>query len=124
MQRLSKKHDLYPKCFALEGGMVTENDPIAVGRFADVYKGTLKDQTVCLKMIKVLNLEDIAKVCFLDGVNCHVNLKACRHGTLSNLHTKPFFGDSYHIPISFHFMVFIGYVLEFALSHLGFQMAT
>ena len=62
MQRLSKKHDLYPKCFALAGSMVTENDPLAVGRFADIYKGTLKDQTVCLKMIKILDPKDIVKV--------------------------------------------------------------
>jgi serine/threonine protein kinase len=102
MQRLSQKNDRYPSYFALEGVTVTENDPLAVGRVADVYKGTLKDRAVCLKMIKVLDLKDIVKVCSFEAVSCQLCLderliqqfahEAILWGQLSHPNILPFYG--------------------------------
>ena len=101
--------------------MVAESEPLAVGRFADIYKATLKDRTVCLKMVKVLALEDIVKVSLFGIANYQPPL-INNVNSFSSLHMKPSFGDSYRIPIFFHFMGFIDFVLGFALSRLGFQM--
>ena len=62
MQKLSKNNDLYPRHFALEGVTEVESNPVAIGRFADVYKGNLQGQAVCLKMVKVFEVEEMVKV--------------------------------------------------------------
>jgi hypothetical protein len=61
MQRLSEENGIFPKYSALEDLTVVEDDPLVVEYFADTYKGTFKDQTVCLKIIKLFD-EDVVKV--------------------------------------------------------------
>lgn len=53
VQRLSKNSGLYPACFILDNVKLVGEDPVAAGGFADIYKGNLQDQHVCLKVIRI-----------------------------------------------------------------------
>ncbi|KAF8057981.1 hypothetical protein FPV67DRAFT_1525250 [Lyophyllum atratum] len=53
MRRLSTDAKLYPKGFHLEGIDSYNEEPLAGGGFADIYKGPLQGEGVCLKIIRV-----------------------------------------------------------------------
>jgi hypothetical protein len=56
MQRLSKKTNLYPTFFALNGVTEIGSDPVAARGFADIYKGRFEGWYVCLKMFPCINV--------------------------------------------------------------------
>jgi hypothetical protein len=75
MQGLARKNDIFPKHFTLQGVTVLANDPVVVGHFADIYKGRFnRDRVVCLKMIKVSEMEGIVKVTFNTMASCKLYL--------------------------------------------------
>jgi len=89
MQRLSKRNNLYPKYFALEGVTVIGNDPVAGGSFADIYKGSFKNQLVCLKMVKVFESSQV------DYIVKQFSHEAILWRQLSHPNLLPFFGLYY-----------------------------
>ncbi|KAG6836667.1 hypothetical protein H0H93_005214 [Arthromyces matolae] len=58
IQRLSVKAGLYPKCYELKDQIQTGDEPVAAGGFADIYKGTFKGETVCIKVMRVYESSD------------------------------------------------------------------
>ncbi|KAG6906540.1 hypothetical protein DXG01_013248, partial [Tephrocybe rancida] len=52
-QRLSTKSGLYPICYELKDVIRHDNLPVTAGGFADIYKGMLEGQVVCLKTIRI-----------------------------------------------------------------------
>ncbi|KAF8055785.1 kinase-like domain-containing protein [Lyophyllum atratum] len=80
MQRLSRKTGLYPACYSLQG-VEYGGDPVAAGSYADIYKGTMGDQPVCMKVIRVYQttqvghfLKACSKEAILWGQLSHANL--------------------------------------------------
>lgn len=63
MQRLSKKSQLYPKCFDLKDAVqAIGDDPVAAGSFADIHKGRFQNQLVCIKLIRVYQSSQVEYV--------------------------------------------------------------
>lgn len=52
LMRLSAECGLYPQCYALKG-VQCENIAVTAGHFGEIWKGKLKGQIVCLKVVKV-----------------------------------------------------------------------
>ncbi|KAG6917750.1 hypothetical protein DXG01_001288 [Tephrocybe rancida] len=80
-QRLASLTDLYPHKFCLSGIEQVDDVPVANGAHADIYKGRMHGQLVCLKMIYVLQSskqEDIVKAsaqeALLWGQLSHANI--------------------------------------------------
>ncbi len=59
--RLAKSAQVYPRCYELKG-IQRDPKPVAEGGFATVYKGTHKNQTICLKIMKQVNVETLRRV--------------------------------------------------------------
>ncbi|GLB42987.1 putative cysteine protease [Lyophyllum shimeji] len=80
-QRLSAKSGLYPVCYVLEGVVQGGQYPVSAGGFADIYKGTLHGQTVCMKAIRIYEhtqieyfLKKISREAILWGQLSHPNV--------------------------------------------------
>ncbi|KAF8071441.1 kinase-like domain-containing protein [Lyophyllum atratum] len=56
--RLSKASDSYPTCYQLNIVIDNSHTPTNSGNFADIYKGTLKGQAVCLKVARIHQVAD------------------------------------------------------------------
>ncbi|KAL0578928.1 hypothetical protein V5O48_003076 [Marasmius crinis-equi] len=59
MLRLSKHSELCPKCLMIEGVKKHGDFPVGGGGFADVWKGEIKEQMVCLKVVRVYKNSDV-----------------------------------------------------------------
>lgn len=103
-QRLSKKSGLYPTCFQLDHIQLAGEYPVAAGSFGDIYKGTIENQNVCLKVIReyqVSRVDYLMKVSnsisvFTSSLNTHV-MKRLSHEAilwrqLSHPNLLPFYG--------------------------------
>ncbi|KAG6907411.1 hypothetical protein DXG01_009023 [Tephrocybe rancida] len=80
-QRLSIKSGLYPVCYELRDVVQDNQDPVAGGGFADIYKGSFGGQVVCLKTIRVYQdsqlehvLKQFSKEVILWGQLTHTNV--------------------------------------------------
>lgn len=58
---LSKASGLYPECMVLSG-VVVKGDAVAAGGFGEVYKGTLRNQVIAVKILKVFQKTDMEKL--------------------------------------------------------------
>jgi hypothetical protein len=58
---LSKKTGLYPKCLALDADNVTKlgKHPVAAGGFGDIWKGLIRGQMACLKIVRIYSESDV-----------------------------------------------------------------
>lgn len=59
--KLSKASGLYPECMALKG-IELEEDPVAGGGFGEVHKGRLQGKLIAVKVLRVYQRSDIAKL--------------------------------------------------------------
>ncbi|KAG6845132.1 hypothetical protein H0H87_000368 [Tephrocybe sp. NHM501043] len=89
MRRLSERTKLYPLRFLLHGSVpLVEDDPIASGNYADIYKVTFQDEATCFKVIRVYQrslVEHMAKVYAREVIVW---------GQLSHPNILPFYGLS------------------------------
>ncbi|KAJ7258629.1 hypothetical protein C8J57DRAFT_1073683 [Mycena rebaudengoi] len=59
--RLSRASGLYPRCFALPE-LQKIGDQIAAGGFGDIWKGLVRGQSVCVKVMRLFQNADIQAV--------------------------------------------------------------
>ncbi|KAG6875510.1 hypothetical protein C0993_008879, partial [Termitomyces sp. T159_Od127] len=66
-QRIASSSNLYPLCYELESVEVEDNwqEPITGGTFAEIHKGKVQNQLVCLKKVNVL-VDDAGRACLAD----------------------------------------------------------
>ncbi|KAF9443075.1 kinase-like protein [Macrolepiota fuliginosa MF-IS2] len=83
--RLAKSAGVYPQCYTLKG-VEKEKDPFQGGGFADVYKGTHKGRTICLKVFRIYQQSNRTRV--LSG--CVREMLMWAH--LSHVNILPFYG--------------------------------
>ncbi|KAJ7057704.1 kinase-like domain-containing protein [Mycena amicta] len=57
--KLSSKSKLHPRCFTLSDRLQLGEHPIAAGSFADVWKGTIRNETVSVKIMRVYLDNDV-----------------------------------------------------------------
>ncbi|KAG6918453.1 hypothetical protein DXG01_014330 [Tephrocybe rancida] len=62
LQRISTRSGLYPACYELDGIQQIGQYPVTAGGFADIYKGKLRAQVVCLKTIRLYEKSQIDHV--------------------------------------------------------------
>ncbi|KXN82740.1 Ephrin type-A receptor 2 [Leucoagaricus sp. SymC.cos] len=89
IQRLSKKSALYPECFVLKDVSIQKNSDgsihtISSGKFGDVWRGTMQDQDVCLKVMRVYRNSKIHDYTF--------SCEAVLWGQLQHGNVLPFYG--------------------------------
>ncbi|KAF8066910.1 kinase-like domain-containing protein [Lyophyllum atratum] len=58
-QRLAAVSGLYPLRYELKGIVYDNQSPVNFGGFADIFKGTLQGQTVCIKALRISEQTDI-----------------------------------------------------------------
>ncbi|KAK6992505.1 kinase-like domain-containing protein [Favolaschia claudopus] len=82
MLRLSRTSGLYPRCFSLTG-LQKIGKQVAGGGYGDIWKGLLRGQRVCIKMMRIFQKDDIQlaiKAILTNSYNqqclqlCHPNL--------------------------------------------------
>ncbi|EDR08211.1 uncharacterized protein LACBIDRAFT_297628 [Laccaria bicolor S238N-H82] len=83
--RLSKLSKLYPECLTIKS-LERDGDVLDSGRFGEIYKGRSRNQTICLKVIKVNQKTKIK----------HLLKEALLWGHLSHPNILPFYGI-YHL---------------------------
>jgi hypothetical protein len=86
-------HTTLPSSHLLFGDLArVGDDPIAWGGFADVYKGTLSDRNVCIKVLRISLSDDqtLAKVRIRDGPFSYLLKTAC--GRCSHSSKRPSYG--------------------------------
>ncbi|KAK6966784.1 kinase-like domain-containing protein [Favolaschia claudopus] len=59
MWRLSRASNLYPRCFTLTG-LHKVGTQVAGGGYGDIWKGLVRGQSVCVKMLRIFQESDIA----------------------------------------------------------------
>ncbi|KAG6859766.1 hypothetical protein C0995_004359, partial [Termitomyces sp. Mi166 len=52
MQRLSSSSQLYPTCYEIKNVVQNGSDPVVLGGFSDIYKGTFQGQAVAIKLFR------------------------------------------------------------------------
>ncbi|KAF8056270.1 kinase-like domain-containing protein [Lyophyllum atratum] len=85
-QRLAAASGLYPLHYELKNIVYDIQSPLSFGGFADIYKGTLQGQTVCVKAIRVsqqTGVEAFIKTFSKEGI---------LWGQLSNPNVLPIYG--------------------------------
>ncbi|KAF9459089.1 kinase-like domain-containing protein [Collybia nuda] len=86
VQKLSRKSNLYPTCFTLDGVQLIGDEPVAAGSFGDVYKGQLHARHVCLKVIRMYQTSKS------EHIFKYFSREAVLWGQLSHPNLLPFFG--------------------------------
>ncbi|KAG6909097.1 hypothetical protein DXG01_001971 [Tephrocybe rancida] len=66
--RLSRKSDLHPECFDLTNVAHEGDYPVADGRYCEIYKGRLRGEVVCLKIVKMYTASDRGQFRKIAGV--------------------------------------------------------
>ncbi|KAF9265336.1 kinase-like protein [Marasmius fiardii PR-910] len=84
LNMLVRKHHIFPSSFFYNDVRRDGLSPVAGGGFADVYKGTVENQTVCLKVLRVHTqtmevkrqqmIEDFYKEALIWTQLCHPNV--------------------------------------------------
>ncbi|KAF7367959.1 Protein kinase domain-containing protein [Mycena sanguinolenta] len=87
LQRLSRASGLHPRCFTLPD--LSLGTHLAGGSFSDVYKGSLRGQSVAVKIMRVFDTTNIAAAVQNFGQ------EAVIWRQLSHPHLLPFFGLYY-----------------------------
>lgn len=85
LSKLAKTNQMFPQCYDLNG-VHFDNIPQGGGGFADIYKGTYQDKTICLKIVRLFQQNDnslLLKV-GLKAISCHSN----RFEFLEQAHVK------------------------------------
>ncbi|KAJ7678568.1 kinase-like domain-containing protein [Mycena olivaceomarginata] len=85
--RLSGNSRLFPRCFALTG--LQQGRLVAGGSFSDVYKGSLRDRMVAIKVMRVFEDSDVEQLLKQFGS------EALIWGQLSHPNLLPFYGLYY-----------------------------
>ncbi|KAF9257429.1 kinase-like protein [Marasmius fiardii PR-910] len=62
MLHLSRRSGLYPQCFIISNVKKLGAYPVSGGGFGDVWKGTIGDQIVCLKVVKVYLVSEVKQL--------------------------------------------------------------
>ncbi|KAF8067949.1 kinase-like domain-containing protein [Lyophyllum atratum] len=86
MRRLSKNANLYPQGFEIASIESYGDDPVAGGGYADIYKGRLQGETVCLKTIRIYEPHQV------DHLIKKYSREAILWRQLSHPNLLPFFG--------------------------------
>ncbi|KAG6916394.1 hypothetical protein DXG01_007021 [Tephrocybe rancida] len=86
LQRISTHSGLYPACYELDGIRQIGHYPVTAGGFADIYKGKLRSQVVCLKTIRLYEKSQI------DGVLKKLSKEAVIWSQLSHPNVLAIYG--------------------------------
>ena len=62
MIRLSRSTGLHPKCLTIQNVEMLGSHPVAGGAFGDVWKGTMNERMVCLKVIRVYTASEVGQI--------------------------------------------------------------
>lgn len=60
--RLSRKSRLYPECLVLGGVEGLGKDAVAAGRFGDVFKAVIDNQSVAIKVVRMYLKSDVLEL--------------------------------------------------------------
>ncbi|KAK7001937.1 kinase domain-containing protein [Favolaschia claudopus] len=85
MCRLSRASNLYPRCFTLPG-LHKLGTQVAGGGYADIWRGLVRGQSVCVKMLRIFQDSDIAMALEEFGTEALIWRQLCHPNVL------PFFG--------------------------------
>ncbi|KAK6992510.1 kinase domain-containing protein [Favolaschia claudopus] len=85
MLRLSRASRLYPRCFTLTG-LQKIGKQVAGGGYGDIWKGLLRGQSVCIKMMRIFQKDDIQIAMKEFGAEALIWRQLCHPNLL------PFFG--------------------------------
>ncbi|KAK7001927.1 kinase domain-containing protein [Favolaschia claudopus] len=88
MWRLSRASNLYPRCFTLTG-LHKVGTQVAGGGYGDIWKGLVREQSVCVKMLRIFQESDIAIAVKEFGAEALIWRQLCHPNVL------PFFGLYY-----------------------------
>ncbi|KAK7026375.1 kinase domain-containing protein [Favolaschia claudopus] len=88
MWRLSRASSLYPRCFTLTG-LHRVGTQVAGGGYGDIWKGLVRGQSVCVKMLRIFQESDIAMAVKEFGAEAIIWRQLCHPNVL------PFFGLYY-----------------------------
>ncbi|KAK7026369.1 kinase domain-containing protein [Favolaschia claudopus] len=88
MWRLSRASNLYPRCFTLTG-LHKVGTQMAGGGYGDIWKGLVRGQSVCVKMLRIFQESDIAMALKEFGAEALIWRQLCHPNVL------PFFGLYY-----------------------------
>ncbi|KAK6992507.1 kinase domain-containing protein [Favolaschia claudopus] len=88
MCRLSRASNLYPRCFTLTG-LHKVGTQVAGGGYGDIWKGLVRGQSVCVKMLRIFQDSDIAMAVKEFGAEAIIWRQLCHPNVL------PFFGLYY-----------------------------
>ncbi|KAF9022901.1 hypothetical protein BDZ89DRAFT_956203, partial [Hymenopellis radicata] len=69
---LGEHHGVVPSSFFCQGAEISGNHPLCGGAFADIWKGSIRQTTISLKVLRS----------FAGGYNASQLLKDCRHEAL------------------------------------------
>lgn len=114
--RLSRRTNTYPSRFSLTHITLEGQQPVAHGSFGEIYRGHLRDQTVCLKVLRTYKPSDASS---LNKVSPDATYTLFMIVTMH----RPFlgkllYGANYHTSTSYPFMVFTILVTLDLLSYL------
>lgn len=102
--KLSSASGLYPDCMALKG-IELEEDPVAGGGFGEVHKGRLEGRHIAVKVLRVYQRSDIAKllkVIYIASLHWASCLLTQYQGILSRSRYVATVGSSQHLAILWH----------------------
>ncbi|KAJ7015836.1 kinase-like domain-containing protein, partial [Mycena alexandri] len=88
LMRLSRLSDLHPRCFTLPG-LQKIGDQVDGGGFGDIWKGLVRGQSVCVKIMRIFREEDLTAVLKKFGREALIWRQLCHPNLL------PFFGVYY-----------------------------
>ncbi|KAK6966797.1 kinase domain-containing protein [Favolaschia claudopus] len=88
MYRLSRASNLYPRCFTLTG-LHKLGTQVAGGGYGDIWKGLVRGQSVCVKMLRIFQESEIAMAVKEFGAEALIWRQLCHPNVL------PFFGLYY-----------------------------
>ncbi|KAK7001942.1 kinase domain-containing protein [Favolaschia claudopus] len=88
MCRLARASNLYPRCFTLTG-LHKVGTQVAGGGYGDIWKGLVRGQSVCVKMLRIFQDSDIAMAVKEFGKEALIWRQLCHPNVL------PFFGLYY-----------------------------
>ncbi|KAG6834221.1 hypothetical protein H0H93_011080 [Arthromyces matolae] len=90
MQRLAADSNIFPTCYSLDDVETNGDFPVAVGSYADIYKGTFQGQVVCIKIPRVFRESEI------QGAITNAAQEIILWGQLSHPNIVPFIGFFFH----------------------------
>ncbi|KAF8207498.1 kinase-like domain-containing protein, partial [Mycena galopus ATCC 62051] len=62
LSRLCRASGLHPQCFALSGLQKVGQQPVTGGGFGDIWKGLVRGHSVCVKVMRVFEVLNVAAV--------------------------------------------------------------